>query len=130
MIAEVTNELFTLVKSTLTDATVLPTFPDSEPLFPCVTIEEKSNDNHADSHDSAGDHHCDCTIEISIYSDAENKVSVVKGLRKRIDSLIDSSFNFNRDSSESIPNFLNKHIYRWVMRYSYTIDKNKTIYRG
>ena len=130
MIEEATNELYTLVKSTITDATILPAYPSSTPIFPCVTIEEKSNNNHSNSHDSAGNHHADCTIEISIYSNAENKVSVVKGIRKRIDALIDSNFNFNRDSSDSIPNFLDTDVYRWVMRYSYTIDSKKTIYRG
>lgn len=129
MIIDITNEVYTNLKTTLTDVTVLPTYPSTIPVFPCITVEELTNTNNTDTHDSAGDHHSDASIEIYIYTNGEDRISKAKSIRNRIDVIMNDNYNMLREDSRPIPNPADLTLYRYVLRYSYTIDSNKIIYR-
>lgn len=130
MIIDVTNEVFTNIKSKLTGITVLTSYPSTTPTFPCVLVEELSNTNYPRSNDSAGEHHNSVTLEINIFSDSQNKVSEVKSIRNQIDELMSNTYNMNRTFSGTVPNFLDTNVYRYILRYTFVIDSNKQIYRG
>lgn len=129
MIVDITNEVYTNLKTTLTDVTVLPTYPSTIPVFPCITVEELTNTNNPDTHDSAGDHHSDAAIEIYIYTNGEDRISKAKNIRNRIDTIMNGTYNMLREESRPVPNPADLTLYRYVLRYSYTIDSNKIIYR-
>lgn len=129
MIVDVTNEVYTNLKTSLTGITVLQTFPSTSPTFPCIIIEEISNDINIDTIDTSGDNHCDVSIEINIFSDAENKITEVKTIRGQVDAIMSGQYRMTRGFTGTTPNFLDDNIYRYTIRYSFTIDANKQIYR-
>lgn len=130
MIVDITNEIYTKLDSELSNVTVLPDYPSTTPIFPCVVIKEMANTQHIDTIDSSGSQHCDITIEINIFSNAENKRTQAKGIRDEIDSIMDGMYGMNREHSGEVPNYSDTNIYRYVLRYSGVIDKNKKIHRG
>lgn len=129
MIIDITNEVYTNIKNQLTPVTVLSTYPSTPPSFPCIIIEEMSNISIGSTIDTAGEHYNEVTLEVNIFSDSQYKVSEVKDLRNRIDSILSDQYKMGRDYSGTIPNFLDSNIYRYVLRYSFIIDENKRIYR-
>ena len=129
MLVDITNEVYDALKTTLVGVTVLQAYPATTPVFPCVVVEEGNNINFPDTHDSAGDHHSDSGLQINIFSNSENKISEVKQIRNVIDTLLAGTYNLNRDESQAVENLLDTSIYRYVLRYSYLVDSNKTIYR-
>ena len=68
-------------------------------------------------------------MEIGIYTNSGSKESDARKLRNSVDSVMGGFYNFNRDSANPVPNYADKTVYRYVMRYSATINKNKVIYR-
>lgn len=129
MVIDITNEVFTKLKTRLTGCTVEPSYPKNIPDFPLVTVEEVSNLTYTDSIDSSGETMREIALEINVFSDAENSVTVVKGLRNRIDDILTSIYRMTCDFSAPTHNYLNSDIYRYTMRFSCVVDKNKTIYR-
>lgn len=129
MIIDVSNEVLTIIKNSITDANVLGSYPSTTPVFPCVIVEEKTNNDYTGTIDSGGVNHCDCMLEINIFSDAQNKVSVCKDIRNRIDNILAGQYKMTRVYSNPVPNFLDANIYRYVLRYEFLVDENETIYR-
>lgn len=129
MIIDITNEVFTNLKTNITNATLLTSYPNTTPTFPCITFEEISNNVDKLSVDTTGEHVNELSFEINIYTEGDNKMSVAKGFRKSADDILSDSYGMRRDFSSAIPNYLDEHIYKYTMRYSCNIDSNKTIYR-
>ena len=84
MIVEIDNEVFTALKTKLSGkATVLGEYPETQPTFPCVVFTEMSNNSYENSVDSSGENHNEVSFQIDIFSNAQNKRTQVKSLRKR-----------------------------------------------
>lgn len=130
MIIDITNEIYTTLKTLLTGVDVRKAYPKTVPSFPCVIFQEIGNSNHADTHDTAGDHHSDLMFEVNIFSQAEDPEEEIKGIRTIIDTLISGNYNMNRDDGRPLDNLVDNTVTRYILRYSATIDSNKKIYRG
>jgi hypothetical protein len=130
LIIDITNEIFDTLESSLTGVTVLPSYPETTPSFPCVIVEEISNTSLSTTHDSAGDHHSEVSIEINIFTTGDTKTSDAKTIRNSVDSILSGTFNMSREESAPMPNYADSGIYRYVCRYSAIVDSNRTIFRG
>lgn len=129
MIVDITNEIYTILKQNIGSATVLSSYPDITPTFPCIIIEEISNTDNYDSVDSGGSNHSAVSLEINIFSNAQNKITEAKNLRNQVDAILSDTYGMTRNYSGTIPNFTDASLYRYVMRYSFLVDENRTIYR-
>ena len=129
MIVDITNEILTKIKTSIPDVTVISAYEDVKPTFPLITISEIDNSNDPFTRDSSGYNHCNCAIEINIYTNSENKELEAKEIRNKIDNICSDEYGMNRDTATSIPNFIDRKVYRYLLRYSYKIDRNKKIYR-
>lgn len=130
MIVDITNEVYTELKNQLVGITVLTGFPETQPNFPCVTIEENSNTIRPDTIDTSGEKHNVVRLDINIFTNSKTKMQDAKNIRNSIDEILSGTYRMNRDFSDVIHNYADSSLYRYVMRYSFTIDNNKTIYRG
>lgn len=128
MIVDILNEIYTIVKSTITTATVIKDYPTTSPVFPCIIIHQLSNYTDETSWSSSGEKINYQDIEIQIFVNSENKHADVLAFRKQIDSILGDTYHMRKNSDEAIANMMDESIYRWVMRYSYAIDSNKVIY--
>lgn len=129
MIIDVTNEVYTKLKTELTNVSVLPTNENVTASFPCVTLEEISNNIDVDSIDTSGDKYSVVALELNIFSIAENKIIETKTIRNQIDAILSDEYRMTRDYSSTTPNYLNEEIYRYTMRYSFLVDANRKIHR-
>lgn len=129
MIIDVTNEVLTNLKNTLVGVEVLATYPSTTPKFPCVIVEEISNITDIETIDTNGENHSIVSIEINIFSNTQNKTTQVKSIRDSIDSIMSGTYRMTRGFTGTTPNFLDDNIYRYTLRYTFTIDNNKQIFR-
>lgn len=129
MIIDVTNELYTELKNTLTGITVLPSYPDTTPSFPCVTIEEFSNETSANHVDTAGEKFNDVSLEINIFTNTETKIYDAKQIRNSIDAILGDKYRMLRTFSNTVPNYADRSIYRYTLRYDFSVDSNRMIYK-
>lgn len=129
MIIDITNEVFTNLKAVLVGITVLPSYPSSTPVFPCVLLEEMDNTSNLGTIDSDGESCGDISFEVNIYSNSDNRATEIKSLRKIVDTLMADGYKMTRNFSAKTPNFMDTDCDRYTMRYDFTIDENKTIYR-
>lgn len=129
MIIDITNEVYTNLKTTMTSVNVLISYPSTSPSFPCITIEEISNTTNRNTIDTNGEEYNDISFEINIFSDDANKITEMKTIRKQIDDIMSGQYRMTRGFSGQTPNFLDTNVYRYTLRYSCTIDSNKKIYR-
>lgn len=129
MIVDVLNELYTEIKATLTGITVLPSFPSTAPAFPCVIIEEDYNQTSAEHVDTAGEKINDVSIEINIFTNTDSKVHDAKQIRNSIDAILADKYRMSRTFSDNVPNFSDTTIYRYILRYSFSVDGNRKIYK-
>lgn len=130
MIVDIYNEIFTKLKTEITTANVLPEYPIGTPSFPCIIIDEKLNNSFIDTIDSGGENHNSLSFEINIFSNAENKRSVCRELRKQVDLILSDQYGLTRTNSMPVPNYSDLNIYRYMLTYTCVVDKNKTIFRG
>lgn len=130
MIVDIYNEVFTKLKTEIPTANILPEYPIGAPIFPCIIVEEKSNNSLLNTVDTSGENHNVLSFEINIFSNAENKRSVCRELRIKVDSIMSDLYGMNRTNSMPVPNYSDLNIYRYMLTYGCTIDKNKKIYRG
>ena len=129
MIIDISNEVFTKLKNTLTGINVVGEYPETIPTFPIVTFSESSNTTIYDMVDSSGETHNLISFEIEIFSNAKNKTTQVKTIRNNIDTVMSDFYGMNRVFSDKVPNYLDANIYRYMLRYECVVDKNKKIYR-
>lgn len=130
MIIDITNEVYSNLKIQLSPTTVLQNFPSTTPVFPCVVIEELVNTSHLDSRDTGGEKYNNVTFEINIFSNTQNKITQVKSIRNQIDVIMADSYGMTRTFSNPVPNFADTNIYRYTLRYTFTIDADKVIHKG
>ena len=129
MIVDIFNEVFTNLKTTLADITVLPSYPSTTPVFPCVLLEEMDNISNLTTIDSSGENYNDISFEVNIYTTGTNKRTESTTIRKQVDSIMSDEYHMTRNSSGATPNFMDTESYRYTLRYSFTIDENKKVYR-
>jgi hypothetical protein len=128
MIIDISNEVYTKLKTELVGVEIGSTFLEAPSTYPFVTFSEVSNTAFGDTKDSSGEQHNQLAFEVNIFTIGDDKKSQAKNLRKMIDDVLSGYYNMDRDFSDEIPNFLNQNVYRYVMRYSCLVDKNKVIY--
>ena len=129
MIVDIFNEVLSVVKTHVSPIKVLSHYPETTPEFPCVIMEEGSNTANFGTTDTSGEKFNNQTFEINIFTIGSEKVSTAKGIRNKVDSIMSDQYGMNRDYSGTIPSFLDNNIYRWVLRYSCVVDKDKKLYR-
>lgn len=130
MIVDITNEVLTALKTALTNITVIAEYPKTASSFPCVTVSEISNTEDMDTVDTSGTKHSTVSLEINIFSNAQNKTTQVKSIRNQIDTILSGTYRMTRGFSGVTPNPSDIDVYRYTLRYTFRIDKNKMIYRG
>lgn len=133
MIIDVFNQVYSKLKTDITldgsSVLVLPDFPDISPQLPCVIIESKNNSNRLDTTSSAGQQHNTCVYEINVFTQGDTKRTDSVNIVGQVDSIMSDEFGMNRDSMEQVRNLFDETIYRIVIRYTFTIDKQQKIHR-
>lgn len=129
MIVDVTNELYTEIKNTFTGITVLPSYPDTTPSFPCVVIEEFSNETNPNHVDTSGEKYNDVSLEINIFTNTETKIYDAKQIRNSIDAILADKYRMSRTFSNSVPNYADRSIYRYTLRYDFSVNSNRIIFK-
>jgi hypothetical protein len=130
MIVDITNEIFTNIKTTLTNVTVETSYYSGVTSFPFVSFEEYGNETDLDTIDTSGENFNVITFEINIFSNAKNKSTEVKTIRTLIDNIMSGTYRMTRTFGEPTPNFADGNIYRYTLRYTTKVDVNKKLYRG
>lgn len=129
MIIDISNEIITILDAELVGlATISSPNQDEVVEFPHVTFSEEENIANELTFDTSGEQHNDMSFEIEIYTTGDTKMTDAKVIRNKIDTVL-NGLGLRRNFSQSIPNFLDKHVYRYVLRYACTVDETKTIYR-
>ena len=82
-----------------------------------------------DTVDSSGVYHVLYNIQFDIFTDGDLRTSDARSIRDTIYTCIETNFNLNLDFSDTMPNYSDNGVYRYIMRYTGTIDKNDLIYR-
>lgn len=127
---DVTNEIMSYVKTAVgSTVDVLSEYPSSTPKFPCVVFNEFSNVSHTETIDSSGEKYSDVSLQIDIFSNTQDKISVVKDLRNKIDTVLAGTYRMTRAFSGTTPNYADTNIYRYTLRYNFLVDNTKKIYR-
>lgn len=129
MIIDISNEIFTNLKNTITTASVGLSYDDENDTFPCITFEENTNTTNEDSVDTSGETANDLAFEINIFTNGTDSRSTSKALRSQIDGIMSGQYRMSRDFASPTPNYLDENIYKYTMRYSCVVDKNKKISR-
>lgn len=130
MIVDIGNELLTKIKTEVSPVRVLTSYQGTVPSFPTILFEEDDNSAMISTKDSAGFQHSNIAYTIEIYTEGDAKVTEAKRLRNKIDKIMSEDYGMTRGRPMVIPNYLDNTIYRYKLRYTGTIDKNKKIYRG
>lgn len=130
MIVNITNEVFTKLKNEIKNATVLTSYNLKNPQFPCITFVETSNTKDDNTIDSSGETVNILAFEVNIFTTGNMKLSRAIEIRQAVDNILSDYYKMSRDFASETPNYLDDTIYRYTMRYSCLVDKNKTIYRG
>lgn len=130
MIVDITNEIYTKLKTELTGVEVLSTYQSTTPKFPTVIFEEIDNSANIGTKDSAGFQHSNIAYSIEIYTNGDTRMSKAKELRNKIDGIMSEYYGMTRGRPIVVPNYLDNTIYRYRLTYTGVIDKRKIIYRG
>lgn len=126
---DLTNEILTNLKNKLINVDVKSPYDNSKTTFPTVTIKEISNTTDFETVDSNGETHSLISFEINIFDIGNNKESSCKKIRNSIDLIMTQDYKMNRDFSAQVENYADTNVFRWILRYSCVVNKNKVIYR-
>ena len=129
MIVTVENEIFNAIYIACPTAKVIKGNPNIAPTFPCITFIEKINTINEQTVDTSGEFANDITYEINIFSDSETPISECNSFRSAIDNIMSGQYGMRRTFSDEVPNWEDKSIYRYILRYQCIVDKNNKIYR-
>lgn len=129
MIVDVFNEILTKLKTELVGVIVETSFNDENADYPFVVFAEKNNLADTETKDSGGYNHDLQLFQIDIFTIGELKRSHARTIRNQIDAIMSDEYGMNRNFSDEIPNFLDRSIYRYTLRYDCKIGKDKIIYR-
>lgn len=127
---DITNEVLTKLKTELSPIKVMLPSQNNASTFPCVTFKEVSNVVLDSSIDSSGEVASQLAFEVNIFTKGNTKESSSRTIRQQVDTVLSTYYGMNRDFSNDVENYGDVTIYRYVMRYSCVVDRNKTIYRG
>lgn len=128
MIIDITNEIYDRIKTELSDINVLQEYPDTTPVFPCIIISDTGCIADTETFDTSGEHYNISGINFDIFSNNKSRRTECKLIRLRIDNII-SEYGMERTFDEEVPNYADTNIYRRQLKYTFKIDKTKTIYR-
>jgi hypothetical protein len=128
MIVNIANEIFTKLKEDLTGVELTTSYETAPPTYPLVSFSELSNNAYLDTKDSSGEYHNQVSFEVNIFTEGSTRKNDALEIRVLVDEILSNYYGLGRDFSNEIPNYLNSNIYRYVMRYSCLVDKNKMIY--
>lgn len=129
MIVDIFNEVFTKVKTEISPIKIESAYPETTTEFPCVVMEEMSTATAYGTTDTGGEKFNQIGFEVNIFTTTSEKVTIAKQIRNKIDSIMSDFYGMNRDYTGSTPSFLDNNIYRYTMRYSCVVDKDKKLYR-
>jgi len=129
MIVNITNEIFNAIYNACPTAKVVKGNPNIAPSFPCVTFNEMINVLNDASVDTVGEFANDITFEINIFSNSETPISECNSFKQKIDDVMSGTYRMQRSFSENVPNYEDKSIYRYILRYQCVVDKNNKLYR-
>lgn len=132
MIIDLYNELYTELSDM--GLNVLTSFPDSKldetPEFPCVVFKEMYNHSDTDNtRDSDGEKYNIIYFELQIFTQGTNKRSSAATIRGTIDGMFSDKYGMYRNYADEVPNYIDREIYRYALRYECKVDTNKIIYR-
>lgn len=126
---QVFNEIYTRIKEEYSGEVKLDrTYSTTN--FPCIVISQISDTTDISTRDSGGEKFSSQTIRLEIYTTGDTKYSDCYSAREIIDSILGTEYGMNRIMSEELENPLDSSIYRWVIQYTYKINKQKVIYAG
>ena len=128
MIVDITNEVLTRLKNDLDNVSILPSYPEKTPKFPVVVVRDMQNVSVIRTKDTSGFNHSDVSIEFQIFTKGSKKMSDAKVIRNDIDKILSDEYGMNRVYSDEVPNYTDRDVYRYVLRYNGIIDENKLIY--
>lgn len=123
------NEIFTTLKNTILDASVVKESPEVILVNPTVVFSETNNITDRETVDSSGETHSEMDFKIEIYTMGDDKRSVSQTIRVLVDSIMGGQYGMTRTFSEEIPNFADRRIYRYVLKYNCLVNNNGKIYR-
>lgn len=126
MIIDISNEIYTEIKNTLSVDTY-KSAPKKIPTFPCVVVEF-SGATMIETFDSGGENHNSQFIDINIYTQSDDSNQLIIEIRKAIDEILTDKYRMRRETDNRMDNPLDMTIDRWMMRYGYVISKDKIIY--
>lgn len=129
MITNILNELYTDLKSSLQNVNVYMAEQNYKAEFPCVVISETSNSEYAGTRDNNGNNFLQMGIELNIYSTSKNYRTEIYNIRTKIDEKFSDEYRFEKTDDTMVLNYSDTNVSRHVMRYSFVIDKNDTIYK-
>ncbi len=125
---DITNEVFTKLKTELADVNVTTSFVTEPTEYPTITFMELDNSTDEDTKDSSGEVLSNILFEVNIYTTGDSKLSDAKTLRSRVDTVLNGYYGMRREFSNPVPNFLNNTVYRFILRYGCSVDKSSKIY--
>lgn len=129
MIIDITNELLTNIKTALDGiADVGTSYNEEVNTFPYVTFVELTNDSNDATFDTGGEKHNNMSFEIEIFANGSSRMTTAKEIRNTVDGVLTPK-GLKRTFSQTVPNFLDNKIYRYVLRYSCVVDESKQVYR-
>lgn len=129
MIIDISNEVFTNLKTNISTASVYMGYPEQTPSFPCVTFDDLPNTTPIDLIDSGGEKFNNIGFEVNIFTVGLTKKSDAKALRSAVDSIMSGTYGMNRTFDSPTPNFVDLNVYRHSLRYTAVVDSSKKIYR-
>lgn len=129
IIIDITNEIITRLKNDLSSVVVLNSYQNTTAKFPTIVVEEVNNKVMSSTRDSSGFNHSIVSLRINIFTTGNKKVSDSKSLRNTIDDMLSGEYGMYRVNAQQVTNYLDDDIYRYVIDYNFTIDKNKVIWR-
>lgn len=129
IIIDITNEIITRLKNDLSSVAILNSYQNTTAKFPTIVVEEVNNKVMSSTRDSSGFNHSIVSLRINIFTTGNKKVSDSKSLRNTIDDILSGEYGMYRVNAQQVTNYLDDDIYRYVIDYNFTIDKNKVIWR-
>lgn len=127
------SEVFDYVKKGLLeyrdDIYVTGLYYNKPQSFPCVSIEEYQNNIAQETIDSSGEEKFSSVVyDVNVYSNKGNgRKYEAKEIARKADELM-SSLGFTRFFTGPTVNYEDT-VYRFTMRYSGTVSRDKVIYR-
>lgn len=130
MIIDITNEILTELKTELNNiAEVNTSYPNKEFIGKRVTVEEIYNITNDATRDSGGHKTNTIALEVKIFTTGNTRMTDAKSIRNKVDNILNGKYRMSRDDGRPMPSQYGNEIYTYVLRYSFVIDTNKTIYR-